>query len=313
MGRNDTSQVMEKAGMQQRGQIRRLAHARMVTVAMSGILGVVGGCASLSKNDKVNYETVACDDIANFEEARKLNAKGLLAFEKQNLEGAEKHFREALVQNTNYGPAHNNLGQVLLARHELYTAAWEFELAANLMPDRVEPIINQGLVYELAGRHERAEQFYRMAYEMDPRNGEAIGCLARVLIKQEAQPMEIHHLLKELILHESRPEWVYWAEELVATRYRDDGVEVAAMFGEVPESASDTYPLRSTTPQRPPRSTSPAMPETLPLPKGVPMIEALPMDVVPHPEKSTRLENRFTMPAERPVHISEIIRVERTP
>lgn len=299
--------------MQQRGQTCRLAQSRMISVALSGILGAASGCAVFSKDEKVSYETVACDEIANFEEARKLNAKGLRAFEKQNLEGAEKHFRDALVQNTNYGPAHNNLGQVLLARHELYTAAWEFELAANLMPERVEPIINQGLVYELAGRHDRAEEFYRLAYEMEPRNGEAIGCLARILIKQDAQPLEIHHLLKELILHESRPDWVYWAEELVATRYRDDGLQVVVALEEFQGLQNAPHSPSGAVPQRLPQSVPMAIPETLPLPNGHPEANSPPLDVDQQPGISTGADSRPSSHGLQPVNISEIIRVERTP
>lgn len=299
--------------MQQRGQACRIAFLRMISVALSGILGAASGCAIFSKDEKVSYETVACDEIANFKEARKLNVKGLRAFEKQNLEGAEKHFRDALIQNTNYGPAHNNLGQVLVARHELYTAAWEFELAANLMPERVEPIINQGLVYELAGRHDRAEEFFRLAYAMEPRNGEAIGCLARVLIKQDAQPLEIHHLLKELILHESRPDWVYWAEELVATQYRDDGLQVVAVLEECQALPNTPYSPSGAVPQRLPRSVPSANPETLPLPIGRPETNSPPLGIDQQSGISTGADSRPSSRGVEPVNISEIIRVERTP
>jgi tetratricopeptide (TPR) repeat protein len=188
-----------------------LAHAFLVLCA--------SGCNSINRTPVRDYSTLPADQLIEFEEARALTAKGSQAFESQHLEKAEKHFRDALQSSTNYGPAHYNLAQVYLARQELYLAAWEFELAANLMPDRIEPILGQGLVYEVARRFEQAELYYRQAYELDPKHREAIGNLARVAIKMDGDPDEIRFLLNELVFYDQRPDWAAWAEELLATKY----------------------------------------------------------------------------------------------
>lgn len=160
------------------------------------------------------------DGVFN-ERAKHLNSKGLRAFEAGNLVKAEQLFQQSLDVDVSFGPAHNNLGQVLLARHQLYLAAWEFEYAANLMPELAEPIINQGLAYETGERMDRAAELYELAYSRHPTHPVAIASLVRVRIKQDASPDEIGFLLDELIMHDGRQEWVTWAKELRSTRYRD--------------------------------------------------------------------------------------------
>lgn len=138
---------------------------------------------------------------------------------------AEKLFQEALEEDVSFGPAHNNLGLLYLSRHQLYLAAWEFEYAANLMPDLVEPIVNQGLAYETAEQIDRAIEFYRRAHMQNPHHTIALASLTRALVKQDGDPGEIGYLLDELIMHDTRQEWVTWAKELRATRYRDQCIE----------------------------------------------------------------------------------------
>lgn len=185
----------------------------------------VGGCSSLihrNETDVLAYTTQPPHDSAVNERARHLNKRGLHAFETGHLIKAEQLFREALDEDVNYGPAHNNLGQVYLARHQLYLAAWEFEYAANLMPDLVEPIINTGLAYETGERLERAADVYQEAYARQPSHPVAIASLVRCKVKLDSDPFEIAFLLDELIMHDGRRDWVEWAKELRATKYRND-------------------------------------------------------------------------------------------
>lgn len=206
--------------------VKRMLSGVLVT---SLIAGAGGGCASVTAPPDATYCTVPRDEIEGLAAARELNNKGLQAFRRGHLDAAEKHLRQALSLDTNFGPAHNNLGQVYLARNQLYLAAWEFELAANLMPQRVEPLVNLGLVYELAVQMERAEQYYREALQVAPTHADALGSLARLLVKQQGDPIEIHQRLKELVFVDDRPQWHNWAQRLLATTYREDGfVELAA-------------------------------------------------------------------------------------
>jgi Tfp pilus assembly protein PilF len=190
---------------------------------------VLAGCGILRRPAPTRYSTLPENQTKSFAEASDKNAKGLRALEKGNLDKAETLFQEALAAEPNHGPAHNNLGQVYLARNQLYLAAWEFELAASLMPGDVRPMINQGVVYELARRFDRAGEYYQVAYEVSPQNPDVIGCLVRLRIKEKGDPDEIRMLLHELLLYESRPEWLSWAEEKLLTQYslRNQPMEAA--------------------------------------------------------------------------------------
>ncbi|MCD0462265.1 tetratricopeptide repeat protein [Roseiconus lacunae] len=181
------------------------------------------GCSNFRSGTWISkeYTTYSPADIEQNDKAHRLNGKGLLALKRGDFQKAEQLFRESLQLDVSFGPAHNNLGQIYLAKHQLYLAAWEFEYAANLMPDLVEPIINQGLAYETAEQFEKAEAYYRRAYNQNPHNAVAIGSLLRALIKQDRASVEIGLLLDELILHDHRANWITWAKQLRSTKYRD--------------------------------------------------------------------------------------------
>ncbi len=151
------------------------------------------------------------------------NGKGLHYLSKGKLGKAETHFHKALNSDPRSAAAHNNIGNMKLSRHELYQAAWEFQRASELAPGSIEPLVNLGLVHEEGDRLEEAADYYRQALDLDPNNAIAVGNLTRVLVKQDADSAEIHGLLKHLIFVDSRADWLEWAEELIATRYRVDG------------------------------------------------------------------------------------------
>src|SRR5437588_1148332 len=92
---------------------------------------------------------------------------------------AEKHLQESLAADVRFGPAHHSLGVLYDWERKLYLAAWEFEYASRLMPDRFEPLNNLGLVYESAGKYEQAKVFYHLAREKSPNQPQVIGNLAR--------------------------------------------------------------------------------------------------------------------------------------
>ncbi|WP_436717714.1 hypothetical protein U8335_13610 [Roseiconus lacunae] len=149
-----------------------------------------------------------------------LNREGLLKYRQGKLDRAEALFRQALDEDISFGPAHNNLGQLYLDRHQLYLAAWEFEYAANLMPSLAEPLIGKGLAYESGEQLERALEIYENAYERFPGNPLVIASLARARIKLDRPADEIGGLLDELIMLDGRQDWVAWAKELRQTKYR---------------------------------------------------------------------------------------------
>ncbi|MEO1527966.1 MAG: hypothetical protein AAFX06_21240 [Planctomycetota bacterium] len=163
-----------------------------------------------------------------------------------NLAKAETLFRQALEHDVNFGPAHNNLGHIYLARHQLYLAAWEFEYASRLMPELAEPIINQGLAYETAEQLGQALAFYQVAHERFPTHPIAIASLVRTHIKMNGPSEAIGALLDQLILHDSRQNWIEWAKELRQTKYRSNCEECIPV--EVySDSILDTQPMPTTS------------------------------------------------------------------
>ncbi len=204
----------------------------LLLTVVAGVVCALTGCRSFVERRTVGsipYSTQAANGAAINVKAQQENRHGIAAFNGGRLLKAEEHFRAALEEDIGFGPAHNNLGQIYLARHQLYLAAWEFEYAANLMPDLPDPFVNQGLAYETGEQIDRAIEIYRDALDRFPQNPNAIASLARALIKQDADPYEIAGLLDELIMRDGRPEWVIWAKELRQTKYRTDCQPCAGM------------------------------------------------------------------------------------
>ncbi len=191
----------------------------LIVVCAVGIFVCTLGCSRFRKPTESSYVTIGKVPVAQAEQAKKLNSDALHAARKGNWEKAERLLHEALESDVNYAPAHNNLGQIYLRRHQLYLAAWEFEFAINLMPDRVEPYINLGLVYETANQLEKAAEAYESALQRAPDDRNAISCSARVAVKQDSDPSRAAWLLEQVVMHDNRAEWLQWAKELLATRY----------------------------------------------------------------------------------------------
>jgi Flp pilus assembly protein TadD len=153
------------------------------------------------------------------ERAERINVRSVKYLAKGRVDKAEFHLQKALAIDPNSAEVHNNLGNLLFSRHELYQAAWEFERASSLAPNSSFPLINLGMVFEVAGQLERAAEYNRQALEIEPNNAIALGNLARTTIKMDGDPFEITSMLKHLILIDSRPDWIEWAEDMLETRY----------------------------------------------------------------------------------------------
>ena len=179
------------------------------------------------------------------------NGKGLHYLSKGKLGKAETHFHKALNSDPRSAAAHNNIGNMMLSRHELYQAAWEFQRASELAPGSIEPLVNLGLVHEEGDRLEEAADYYRQSLDLEPNNAIAVGNLTRVLVKQDADSAEIHGLLRHLIFVDSRADWLEWAEELIATRYRIDG----RPRGQLQNQSMDAH-------RQPPQPQALVMPDT---------------------------------------------------
>lgn len=195
------------------------------------------GCSRLAHNSKKSYSTVVADTQHDPELARAECERAAHLFEKGHLEKAEAALQDALIADVTYAPAHNNLGLIYFNQGKLYPAAWEFEYARRLLPDSADVANNLGMVYEAANQPERAIEYYSMALSIDQGNPEYTGNLARLLAREDRDPQQVAALLQDLLLNDSRPEWVAWANDQVHLR---QAVRMAAHSQPVIQSSSNS-------------------------------------------------------------------------
>lgn len=210
------------------------------------------GCHSSFFHDSFDVISASTAEQRSQARASRLIDQGLKQFESGKLGKAETSFRKALDTNPGLAAGHNNLGNLHLARHELYQAAWEFERASILAPDQPDPLINLGLVYEQADQLEVAADYYTQALDLNPNHPIALGNYVRVLIKMDGDPLEINQQLQRLKFIDSRPDWLDWADELLSTKYRFPNFTIR-----------DSSEARQQKSQNPNNSLSPSSPPVI--------------------------------------------------
>jgi len=186
----------------------------LLTAAL--VLAVLGGCRRERADRFARYETLSRDPRRDTEAARRLNARAVELIEKGKLDQAEKELKTALSADLFFGPAHNNLGTVYMKQERYYLAAWEYQYAAKLMKDRPQPRNNLGLVYEAVTRLDEAGKWYNEALDLAPDSVEVTGNLARVRLRQGKRDDRTRQLLADLVLKDTRPEWLTWARKQLA-------------------------------------------------------------------------------------------------
>jgi tetratricopeptide (TPR) repeat protein len=231
------------------------------------------GCRAIDWDPSALRTSLSARDIAPL--AIHHNSKGLKYLGQGKTAKAETHFLKAIDYDPKFAAAHNNLGNMLLARRDLYQAAWEFQRASELEPNGMEPLINLGLLHEEADRLEEAAEFYLQALQIDPRSPIAVGNLVRVKVKQESDQIEIHSMLRDLVLIDTRLEWIEWAQDLLATRYRPD-----YGAGLTSQPLSDRKPSADRTVSPPLNSNPLRLEQILP---GTSTPQNLPSEMLPSP------------------------------
>jgi hypothetical protein len=193
---------------------------RLIILLLSAALAAGSGCSLFEEAHKPQqYETVQADPRHETAVAEAEHAKALKILNEPscctgcNPCKAEEHLQKALVADVTYGPAHNTLGMLYLRQRKLYLAAWEFEYAQRLMPDRFEPVYNLGLVYEAADKLDRAIEFYSIAFSLSPRTPQVLESLARARLRNGEPIASVRPLLQEILFYETRPVWVCWAKD----------------------------------------------------------------------------------------------------
>ncbi len=182
------------------------------------LVALMSGCHRFHRPDPPQYQTLPEDLTKDEEHASTLHAKAVRHMDRGDLDGAEKLLKKALDIDVSFGPAHNTLGKVYYRQHKLYLAAWEFQYAAKLMPERSEPINNLGLTFEKAGRIDEAIEWYERGLDVTPGNPDIVGNLVRAKIRRGDQDSEVDGLLEEVLVYDSRRNWIQWAEDQLIHR-----------------------------------------------------------------------------------------------
>lgn len=168
---------------------------------------LLGGCASpnpsrspYSRSDEVVRDT---------QRARELHAEATRAMQ-DDPEKAEALLREALAADLYHGPAHNNLGVLLLQRGRLYEAVGEFEWARKLMPGHPDPRVNLALALEEAGRVDEALDAYDAALAVFDGYLPALQGRTRLQIERREADSATIAALSEIALRGDE-QWRSWA------------------------------------------------------------------------------------------------------
>lgn len=143
------------------------------------------------------------------ERARELHARATRAMADDEAE-AERLLRDALTADLFLGPAHNNLGVLLLKQGRLYEAANEFEWAKKLMPGHPDPRVNLAMTLERAGKVDEAFAAYDAALAVYDGYLPALQGKARLQVRSGRADASTAAALEEIALR-GEPEWREWA------------------------------------------------------------------------------------------------------
>jgi Flp pilus assembly protein TadD len=205
----------------------------MKYICIAALLCLLAGCQQPPAKH-VGYQTLPTQEQPNTDKAREFNAKGTTELEKNDLAAAEKIFKEALTQDLFFGPAHNNLGITYFRQKKFYLAAWEFQYAVKLMPNKSEPRNNLGMIFENVGKLDEAAKCYEEALKLDPEDVQVMANLVRLRVRNNQPDERTRQLLGEVILRDTRPEWVSWAREKLALMPKDAASQPSDVPGSQP-------------------------------------------------------------------------------
>ncbi len=184
----------------------------LIAIMIVSIVSPLIGCQAQSSRPHRGADA-AQSGAAQPELARAKHELALTAIDAGDIDAAEALLREALDADIMFGPAHNNLGKIYFQQRKLYEAAWRFEYAIKLMPDQPEPRNNLGLVLEHARRLDDAIVHYTDAHDLAPDNVEILGNLVRSRLRRGDRDSDVRRQLEDLVLKDTRPDWLAWAHE----------------------------------------------------------------------------------------------------
>ena len=181
------------------------------------VVSVGFGCSSMDSNKTDEFRPYARDSRRDTDKANRLQAKAVQLMQNDQLDEAEKEFKTALAADLFNGQAHNNLGVIYYQEKRYYQAAWEFQYATKLMPNKAEPLNNLGMVFEAVGKLDDAAEWYEKAISLEPNNAQVTGNLARAYVRTGRKDERARQCLTDVLMKDQRPEWIAWAKERLSS------------------------------------------------------------------------------------------------
>lgn len=154
----------------------------------------------------------ASDAARNPLESQRLTAEAVALME-SDPKRAEELLGKALTADLFHGPAHNNLGVLMLnsTPPRLYEAAHEFEWAGKLMPGHPDPRHNLAMTLEAAARYDDAIASYRAALETRPGHLPSLQALTSLQLRMDKTDDHTAEALKVIAMQGTTPQWREWA------------------------------------------------------------------------------------------------------
>ncbi|MBA3708103.1 MAG: hypothetical protein H0W83_04670 [Planctomycetes bacterium] len=170
-------------------------------------VGLSTGCGSTARGP---YSPNATAEQRNIPEGERLFQKAMTIIEKDGVE-TEKLLNEALTADLYHGPAHNNLGVLLLKKGKLYEAANEFTWAGKLLSGHPDPRVNLAMALEQGGKSQDAIASCKTALEIQPGYLPAIQTAALIQAHNGIASDDQVANLSTIIERSSDPIWRDWA------------------------------------------------------------------------------------------------------
>lgn len=181
----------------------RLAARTCVLMLGMATIGLSSCTAPTPQVDTTSIRQVSEADILN------ARAAALIVTDPDE---AESILNGALAADPFHGPAHNNLGTLLLRRGDLGRAVQHFQQARRLMPGNPDPRLNLGLTFEAATRYDEALDAYAAALDVAPDHIPAMQALTRLQVRTGKTDEHLQTRLRAIGLNGDSIAWREWAK-----------------------------------------------------------------------------------------------------
>lgn len=148
--------------------------------ASSAFLVLAASAITNFPESKVLAETAVSQNL----EAASFFQQGVTRYNRQDLQGAEYAFRQALQLDPSLAAARNFLGNIFMQQNRLDVALQEYTEAIKANPNFSEAYYNLGLVLHQQGEKEAAIIAYRQSLVIDPTRAAALYNLGLALYEQ---------------------------------------------------------------------------------------------------------------------------------